>query len=425
MKSKFIFGVIISVILIVGNQLVIQRALNMKKQDSRLINLAGRQRMLSQKIALEFHKISINTSPGLVLKKYLFEWKIAHEKVLMDSVEINKSLSYLPKTSTGNNWIQDLSTKIKFIENEINSYKKTNTINLEAVDQNQDGFLLKMDSIVDHLVAYSDKKLTNIIILEIILACLSILVIFLEVRYIYYPQAQQLKNSLDVIQLKNKELEQFNYIASHDLKEPLRTVSNYVQIIKEDYSEKLNDDVNRHLNTIDKATERMSVLIKSLLDYSKLGKDRKPVLIDCNVLVNDVIADLFKLIETNKAQITINHLPILLAYETELRQVFQNLISNAIKFKKKDSVPEIKIGYINNKTTHEFYVSDNGIGIEPKHFDRIFHMFQRLNKSQDFEGHGIGLANCKKIIEIHGGELWVESEFGKGSTFKFTIQKSL
>lgn len=425
MKGKFIFGVIISVILIVGNQLVIQRALNMKKQDSRLINLAGRQRMLSQKIALEFHKISINTSPGLVLEKYLSEWKIAHEKVLMDSVEINKSLSYLPKTSAGNNWIQDLSTKIKFIENEINSYKKTNTINLEAVDQNQDGFLLKMDSIVDHLVAYSDKKLTNIIILEIILAGLSILVIFLEVRYIYYPQAQQLKNSLDVIQLKNKELEQFNYIASHDLKEPLRTVSNYVQIIKEDYSEKLNDDVNRHLNTIDKATERMSVLIKSLLDYSKLGKDRKPVLVDCNVLVNDVIADLFKLIETNKAQITINHLPILLAYETELRQVFQNLISNAIKFKKKDSVPEIKIGYINNKTTHEFYVSDNGIGIEPKHFDRIFHMFQRLNKSQDFEGHGIGLANCKKIIEIHGGELWVESEFGKGSSFKFTIQKSL
>ncbi len=425
MKTKFTIGVIISVILIVGNQLIIQWALNMKKQDSSIINLAGRQRMLSQKIELEFYKLSMHHSNILVLQKYFIEWKTAHKTILADSAEINKAFAVNGKKDLGSKRLTELSDRIAFMENQINVRWKFDSTSLDLINDNQSHFLLSMDNVVQQLVIYSDKKLSNIITLEIILACMSTLIIFLEVRYIYYPQIKLLKKSFDVINTKNKELEEFNYITSHDLKEPLRTVSNYVQIIKEDFSDQLNEDIKRHLNTIDKATERMKRLIQSLLDLSRLGKDRKATLVDCKVLVNDVISDLSSLIEINKAQINVYTLPVLLAYETELRQLFQNLIANAVKFKKKDSSIIIKIGYINNKTTYEFYVADNGIGIEMKHFDRIFNMFQRLNKDKDFEGHGIGLANCKKIAEIHGGKLWVESEFGKGSTFKFTIQKKL
>ena len=229
--------------------------------------------------------------------------------------------------------------------------------------------------------------------------------------------AEQILNS------KNKELEQFNFITSHDLQEPLRTVSNYIRILEEDYFEELPEDAKKHLETIARATNRMSILITSLLDFSRLGRERKIVSVDCKLLIEDIISDLNTLIEASNTKIIINDLPKINGYKTEIRQLFQNLITNAIKFRKKDSKAIVKIGYIKSEIDHEFYVQDNGIGIEQKHFDRIFQIFQKLRAKDNVEGYGIGLANCRKIVEIHGGELWVESEYGKGSTFKFTIPK--
>lgn len=224
--------------------------------------------------------------------------------------------------------------------------------------------------------------------------------------------------------IKNKELEQFNYIASHDLQEPLRTVSNYIQVLEEDYFGLLPDEAKKHLRTIEGATNRMRILVKSLLDLSRLGRDNKIAPVDCHLLVKTVLADLHSLIETTKSEIgIIDTLPEILAYETEIRQLFQNLITNAIKFRRKDLPARIKIGYTEKDSSYEFYVQDNGVGIEQKHFERIFQIFQRLNKSGSVEGYGIGLTNCRKIVEIHGGKIWVESELSKGSTFKFTIIK--
>jgi len=223
------------------------------------------------------------------------------------------------------------------------------------------------------------------------------------------------------LELKNKELEHFNYIASHDLQEPLRTVSNYIQILEEDFSVRLDEEAKAHLQTISNATKRMSVLVRSLLDFSRLGQGQKLVPIDCNVLVQDVIADLTGLIQNSSAIIKLEELPKINGYETELRQLFQNLINNAIKFRRKGLPPAISIGCWKNGLYTEFYVADNGIGIDSRHFERIFHIFQRLNSARDYDGYGIGLANCKKIAEIHGGAIWVESELGAGSTFRFTI----
>ena len=225
------------------------------------------------------------------------------------------------------------------------------------------------------------------------------------------------------LELKNKELEQFNYIASHDLQEPLRTVSNYIQILEEDFSGELGPEVKNHLQTINRATKRMSVLVHSLLDFSRLGRNKLLVSTDCNLVVKNVIDDLDNLIRASGAIISVEELPVISAYEIELRQLFQNLLNNAIKFSKKDTIPKIRIGCIDKNEYFEFYISDNGIGIEPRHFDRIFQIFQRLNSEKEFEGYGIGLAYCKKIAEMHGGAIEIESTVGKGSTFKFLISK--
>ena len=222
-----------------------------------------------------------------------------------------------------------------------------------------------------------------------------------------------------VLELRNKELEQFNYIASHDLQEPLRTVTNYITIIEEDHGDELSPEVREYLHTINRATKRMSTLVRLLLDYSQIGRNRRLALVDCNEVVKNVVDDLDNMIKSTKAEILYHDLPRLEGYEIELRQLFQNLISNSIKFQREGVSPKVDIGCKKQDSVFEFYVSDNGIGIEPQHFDRIFHLFQQLNRNN--EGHGIGLANCKKIVELHGGQIWLESEYGQGTTFKFTI----
>jgi light-regulated signal transduction histidine kinase (bacteriophytochrome) len=223
------------------------------------------------------------------------------------------------------------------------------------------------------------------------------------------------------LETKNKELEQFAYVASHDLQEPLRTVSNYMQIFEEDYLDKLDDDARKYIRSVNNATKRMSALVKALLDFSRLGNDRKLTNVDCNELVNNVISDLQTMIKNSNAVIGVAKMPRLNLYEIEIRQLFQNLISNAIKFQKKNERPEVQISATMTDEKWQFSVRDNGIGIAPVHFQRIFDIFQRLHTVDEYAGNGIGLANCKKIVELHQGEIWVESILGKGAAFIFTI----
>ncbi|MGV3459118.1 MAG: ATP-binding protein [Flavobacterium sp.] len=230
-----------------------------------------------------------------------------------------------------------------------------------------------------------------------------------------------IKSQLIELQSKNQELEQFNYISSHDLQEPLRTVLNYLDMIEEDYPE-TNPEVQMHLSAVKNTVTRMSRIVKSLLEFGRLGRNKKLAMTDVGELINHVTEDLQNMIRESGTNIIVyGAMPRLYAYETELRQLFQNLISNAIKFRKAGTAPHIEIGCAKKMGRYRFYVSDNGIGIDPKYFDRIFNIFQRLNREEDYEGHGIGLANCKKIVEMHGGKIWVESQPGKGTTFIFTI----
>ncbi|MDP2388156.1 MAG: PAS domain S-box protein [Bacteroidota bacterium] len=233
-------------------------------------------------------------------------------------------------------------------------------------------------------------------------------------------QELSLKKQVE-LETKNMELEQFAYIASHDLQAPLRTISNYMQLFEEDYFSLLDSNAHNYLNRVNKAIERMSALIKALLDFSRLGLNRHLSCVACGKMISDVCADIEQTIKDSEAVIEVGEMPSINAYEVEIRQLFQNLISNAIKFRKKDVPPLIKITSEKIKDKWKFSICDNGIGIERIHFDRVFFIFQRLNTEDQYEGYGIGLANCKKIVELHKGKIGIESEPGTGTTFYFTI----
>lgn len=234
---------------------------------------------------------------------------------------------------------------------------------------------------------------------------------------------EQQKRHAEELAQKNKELEHFVYMASHDLQEPLRTTSSFVELLRQQYAGKLDAHADKYITFIVEAADRMRVLIDDLLNYSRIGRKTTLVPVDCNVLLKEVLADLNNAIQDNEATILSGELPLLNGYATELKLLFQNLISNSIKFRQKDQPPQVEITATKERSTWTFAFKDSGIGIELHQQDKIFILFQRLHSRSEYEGTGIGLAHCKKIVELHGGKIWVESIPGKGSTFYFTIQE--
>jgi signal transduction histidine kinase len=230
---------------------------------------------------------------------------------------------------------------------------------------------------------------------------------------------------VQILTNKNRELNHFAYIASHDLQEPLRTVSNFIEVFKEDYQEKLGEDAHQYFDFIIGATQRMKALIEGLLNYSRLGKSRGPEMVDLGEVITDIKGNLKAAIESKNATVSVEGpMPAINCLRTETTQLFQNLINNAIKYTAPDTEPRITVKATDKGHEWEFCVTDNGIGISPNHQEKIFNMFSRLHNEDEFQGQGIGLAFCKKIAELHNGAIWVESEPGKGSAFYFTISKS-
>jgi len=238
-----------------------------------------------------------------------------------------------------------------------------------------------------------------------------------------HQQEIELKTLNESLVSANKELEQFAYVASHDLQEPLRTISNFVGLLNTKYSKDIDSNVEQYLSFIVDATTRMQNLIKDLLILSRIGRDEPSTTIDCNKILEEVIADISVALKESNAKITYSQLPLLPGTEIEFKQLFQNLISNAIKFCKKDVSPEVTINVKETDQEYLFSIADNGIGIEEQYKSHIFIIFKRLHGMNEYAGTGIGLATCKKIVSLHNGRIWVESKVGKGSTFYFTLPK--
>jgi light-regulated signal transduction histidine kinase (bacteriophytochrome) len=229
-------------------------------------------------------------------------------------------------------------------------------------------------------------------------------------------RARELENA-------NKDLEQFAYVASHDLQEPLRMISSFTQLLERKYRDKLDQDANEYIHFVVDGAARMQKLLLNLLDFSRISNQSKPFeQVDTKTIVGQVISTLNQSITAKNVSITCDDLPLATADELQILRVFQNLIENAIKFHKNTPVqPKIHISCTEQNNMYQLSVADNGIGIEKQYHDKVFNVFQRLHSAKDYPGTGIGLSICKRIVERHGGTIWFESVVNEGTTFYFTV----
>jgi PAS domain S-box-containing protein len=233
----------------------------------------------------------------------------------------------------------------------------------------------------------------------------------------------ELRQTLEKLRQSNAELEQFAYVASHDLQEPLRMVASYVQLLQRRYQGKLDAEADEFIAYAVDGANRMRGLIDDLLTYSRVGRLGKPFEpTNLESTLDIVLKNLQASIVENKATVTLDKLPVVSGDSVQLVQLFQNLVSNAIKFHGAEP-PRVHVSAKDKGLEYQFAVSDNGIGIDPQYFDRLFKIFQRLHTREEYTGSGIGLAICKKIVDRHGGRIWIESQLGKGSTIYFTLSK--
>lgn len=276
--------------------------------------------------------------------------------------------------------------------------------------------------IVVHLIIRQDyftPELINDLIIGISIVFVGIVVAYLSEQI--SKKEFDLKNIIEDLQRSNEDLQQFAYVSSHDLQEPLRAIISFSQLLEDEYKDDIDKAGKEFLHFITDGAKKMNTLIKDLLAYSRITTHAKPP--KWNNLETILENSLFNLSESIKesgAIITHDKLPTLKVDKTQFLQLFQNFVSNAIKFRREET-PRIHIGVKKIDIGWLFSIEDNGIGIESQYFDRIYNIFYRLHTKEEYPGTGIGLPICKKIIHRYGGQIWVESKIGKGSTFYFTI----
>jgi signal transduction histidine kinase len=224
--------------------------------------------------------------------------------------------------------------------------------------------------------------------------------------------------------VKNQELERFTSITSHDLQEPLRTIGNMTQLISQKYYSHFDDQGKKILEYVNSATDRVTIMIKGLLEFSRIGNKRETQEVNCQELVQIIALDFDAALKAIDGKIKMHELPKVNGNPVELRMVFQNLISNGLKFKKPNESPVVEVSAKKRNDHVEFCVTDNGIGLAEEDYGKIFLIFQRLNPVEEYEGTGLGLAYCRKIVELHGGKIWINSTKGVGTSFHFTIAKN-
>ncbi len=235
---------------------------------------------------------------------------------------------------------------------------------------------------------------------------------------------QAMKAANDTLLQSNRDLEEFAYVASHDLQEPLRKISAYAQLLLDECGDDLNKEGQDYIRVVVDGASRLKELVTDLLGFSRINNQGRDLcLTSSQECLELALSNLEVAVEESRAKISTDSLPAVIADKSQLTMLFQNLINNSIKYC--EEAPRIHVGGRDAGDTFEFFVRDNGIGIEPQYFDRIFGVFKRLHGRNEYSGTGIGLANCKRIIERFGGRIWVDSTLGEGSVFYFTITKAL
>ena len=266
---------------------------------------------------------------------------------------------------------------------------------------------------------------TNLVTNALVLTALGSTAGFVAGTYNAQAKTRErdLQETVERLRTSNERLEQFAYAASHDLQEPLRMISSYLQLLERRYADDLDDDADEFIAFAVDGADRMRVMVKSLLEYSHVTDGEGPLEpTDSGEVLDDVTRSLRVVIDETDATVTAGELPTVRGDANQLALVFRNLVSNALKFSGEEP-PIVHVGAERREDAWQFSVSDEGIGVDPKYHDRIFEVFKQLHRDEELEttSVGIGLALCERIIERHGGEMWVESDSGMGATFYFTL----
>ncbi len=356
-----------------------------------------------------------------------FEHQVRYSELMANAYEAKNNLPLAFKYQKElKSWSDSLYNREK--KQKVNELERK--YQLQRIDvENQ---LLKEEKAKQSAVISEQKTRTIAFVIFSLLASALAFVLYRSIKasrnystkleQVVQQRTLDLKVANNELKRSNEELESFAYIASHDLKEPLRNISTFSQLIKKELGEKTNTKLDSYIGIINGMTEQMNFLVTGILQYSKTAnaRDYKPV--DLNLICKNVQEYLKVQIDEKRAKITVDRLPTIMANEAQIFQVFKNLIENGIKYTT-CCQPQIHVKYEEDKNLHAFSITDNGIGIDEKYLDQIFEMFNRLHNRSEFKGAGLGLSIVKKIVHGMGGDITVESMPGEGSVFKFTLPK--
>lgn len=431
-KYKILLEITIGIILI--NQVFTQVLLYQKRNDAHTINIGGKQRTLSQRVYVEASRMYRLDEPESELRSIFQEWKSNHYSLLGSASKNRLTI----ENETVLKSLNELSGQITFAEKIINSTEDITPKDLTDLYNNQKIFLTEMNENVKILELAARKRLNNIVILEIILMLISMILIIIRVRLVFKPTLKLLENQkehlteqkAELLEQKesNEHLSKFANIVTHDLKVPIRGINGFSHLLKRVLSKKEQTKKEQeYLDFIISSTHKMVKLIDDISTFVKVGDSPlKLTKIDLHETITLLLDEFKEGVSIKKGEIITKNLPLeIVADETKLMRVFQNLISNAIKYSKLNIPPIIIISSTESDRYWHFSVQDNGIGIEKEYHEKIFNMFFKLNTNPAIESNGIGLGLVKSAIEKHEGVIECSSTVGEGTIFTFTIAKQL
>ncbi len=408
LERKYLFIILLTALLIVVNQIVIQFWLSQKRYDAQIINISGKQRMYSQKLLAKIQQYHFNPSSELKfdIEDLYNNWESTHYALINGNEEMNIA----PIEQALASKLDLLSGKLEYAEQQIAVLDELDSDKLAVLAANQEQFLSGMNNVVYDLELSSQKKLRTIIILEIMMALITLSVILFEFLGVFKPVISSLTNQNKALNQASRSLEDYAFIASHDLKTPIHNIRNFSGLLNQTAKEKLSDEEKQFLAFITSGVDRIEANVNDLLLFLRANK-----VVITNLEFDPILEQLKAQLspaELARVKFDIEGVDAIKADKKLFGILMENLISNALKFSKETVT--VLARQKNGKTLVE--VRDLGIGIAKEYKDHIFGLFKKLHNHHEYPGTGIGLALCKRIIEAHDGNIWIESEPGAGTS---------
>lgn len=433
MNKRYILGILITVLALTINQAFIQYSLKQKEDDAEIINVSGKQRMLSQKISVLFYQNYYQNESSEVLQQTINQWKETHQKL-----KAKKEKDTSDKNAILYSRLLSLDTKIEFIIAQIGK-KEITKDDLNKIYLNQHNFLKEMDEIVSLLQKDANDKLSFIIFIEYLLFAISLFIIVLEVFIIYKPISKNIKitnsklleknielnNALKDLEIKNDKLQHYIYLASHDLQEPVKNVYAIANLLDVNDNNNFDNQTKELLKLLKLKTARISNMIKELIDFHNLGINLKLEKVDLNNVLEEVVNDFNDELTILNITISWKKLPIITVFPEEIKVLFYNLVGNAIKFKNENVTPILSLDFEEKEKYWQFWLETNSINMSIRAIEKVFDLFNKNKDNKKYSGTGITIALYEKVVEMHNGKSWIESTKEKNIRFYFTIPKKI